>query len=163
MFCRIDAARQKSSPIVDLPTPGRAATMQRFLALYPDYRPLYRAARRVVGDASSPYGATLAIESWLRTTGKYTQHPPNQGPQPLLDFVLRTKRGYCQHFAGAMALMLRYLGYPDTAERVEHALRDVIAAGETVTYDLGGSAGTSQFADAIIERLGAIPTTATPA
>jgi isocitrate dehydrogenase (NAD+) len=60
-------------------------------------------------------------------------------------------------------LMLRHLGYPDTAERVEHALRDVIAAGETVTYDLGGSAGTREFADAIIERLGAIPTTATPA
>jgi hypothetical protein len=32
-----------------------------------------------------------------------------------------------------------------------------------VTYDLGGSAGTHEFADAIIERLGAVPTTATPA
>jgi isocitrate dehydrogenase (NAD+) len=60
-------------------------------------------------------------------------------------------------------LMLRHLGYADTAERVERALRDVIAAGETVTYDLGGSAGTREFADAIIERLGAVPTTATPA
>jgi isocitrate dehydrogenase (NAD+) len=60
-------------------------------------------------------------------------------------------------------LMLRHLGYADTAERVERALRDVIAAGETVTYDLGGSAGTHEFADAIIERLGAVPTTATPA
>src|SRR5204863_3849194 len=27
-------------------------------------------------------------------------------------FVTRTKAGYCQHFAGAMALMLRYLGIP---------------------------------------------------
>jgi isocitrate dehydrogenase (NAD+) len=60
-------------------------------------------------------------------------------------------------------LMLRHLGYPDAAERVERALREVIAEGETVTYDLGGSAGTSQFADAIIERLGAIPTTAATA
>ena len=31
---------------------------------------------------------------------------------PLADFVLRGKRGYCQHFAGAMALMLRFLGVP---------------------------------------------------
>src|SRR5262245_10600737 len=53
------------------------------------------------------------------------------------------------------ALMLRHLGYPDTGDRVERAVRDVIAAGETVTYDLGGTAGTRAFADAIIERLAA--------
>src|SRR5438128_11539258 len=57
------------------------------------------------------------------------------------------------------ALMLRHLGYADVGERVETAVRDVIAAGLTVTSDLGGTAGTSQFADAVIERLAA----ATPA
>jgi hypothetical protein len=31
---------------------------------------------------------------------------------PLVDFVAHTQRGYCQHFAGAMTLMLRYLGIP---------------------------------------------------
>jgi len=31
----------------------------------------------------------------------------------------------------------------------------VIAEGRTVTSDLGGTAGTSQFADAVIERLAA--------
>jgi hypothetical protein len=31
---------------------------------------------------------------------------------PLVAFVTRTQQGYCQHFAGAMALMLRYLGIP---------------------------------------------------
>jgi transglutaminase-like putative cysteine protease len=95
-------------------TAGRDAAIDRFLALYPDYRALYAKARRVGGSASSPYGAALALESWLRTTGgfSYTNQPPPSGPRPLLDFVLRTKRGYCQHFAGAMALMLRYLGIP---------------------------------------------------
>ena len=53
------------------------------------------------------------------------------------------------------ALMLRHLGYPAEADRVETALREVIAEGRTTTYDLGGSAGTSQFAEAIIDRLGA--------
>src|SRR5919106_1709829 len=42
------------------------------------------------------------------------------------------------------ALMLRHLGYPDVADRVEMAVRDIIADGRT-TYDLGGSLGTSQF------------------
>jgi isocitrate dehydrogenase (NAD+) len=55
------------------------------------------------------------------------------------------------------ALMLRHLGHPDVAERVEAALREVVAEGRAVTYDLGGSAGTSQFADAIIERLATVP------
>jgi hypothetical protein len=42
----------------------------------------------------------------------YDQNPPTNGWPPLVDFVTRTHRGYCQHFAGAMALMLRYLGIP---------------------------------------------------
>ena len=50
-------------------------------------------------------------------------------------------------------LMLRHLGYPDIAAKVEMAVRDVIAEGLTVTHDLGGDAGTSQFADAIVGRL----------
>jgi isocitrate dehydrogenase (NAD+) len=51
-------------------------------------------------------------------------------------------------------LMLRHLGEQAAAERVESALRAVIADGKRTTYDLGGEAGTSQYADAIIERLG---------
>jgi isocitrate dehydrogenase (NAD+) len=50
-------------------------------------------------------------------------------------------------------MMLRHLGLPDPADRVESALREVIAEGRATTYDIGGSAGTSQFADAIIARL----------
>jgi isocitrate dehydrogenase (NAD+) len=53
------------------------------------------------------------------------------------------------------ALMLRHLGYAEKGAGVEEAVRAVIAEGRTVTSDLGGSAGTSQFADAVIERLGA--------
>ena len=58
-------------------------------------------------------------------------------------------------------LMLRHLGYPEIAERVETAVRGVIADGRATTYDLGGSTGTSEFADAIIERLAATPAGAT--
>src|SRR6478609_3085449 len=56
------------------------------------------------------------------------------------------------------ALMLRHLGHPDAAERVEASVRAVIAEGRRTTYDLGGEAGTRAFADAIIERLGAVST-----
>jgi isocitrate dehydrogenase (NAD+) len=54
-------------------------------------------------------------------------------------------------------LMLRHLGEQSAAERVETALREVIAEGKRTTYDLGGDAGTSEFADAIIARLADLP------
>src|SRR5437870_11909293 len=40
------------------------------------------------------------------------------------------------------APMLRHLGYPELGERVEAAVRSVIAEGRTTTSDLGGNAGT---------------------
>ncbi len=55
------------------------------------------------------------------------------------------------------ALLLRHIGEVGAAERVEAALREVVAEGQSVTYDLGGSAGTSDMADAIIARLEAMP------
>jgi isocitrate dehydrogenase (NAD+) len=55
------------------------------------------------------------------------------------------------------ALMLRHLGYAAQADRLEGAVRDVIAEGRTVTADLGGTAGTAAFADAVIERMTATP------
>ena len=57
------------------------------------------------------------------------------------------------------ALMLRHLGEQAAAENVERAVREVIAEGERVTYDLrpdrdpSKAAGTSGMADAIIERM----------
>ncbi len=51
------------------------------------------------------------------------------------------------------ALMLRHLGETDAADVVERATREVIAAGETVTYDLGGTAGTSEFGRAVADRV----------
>jgi transglutaminase-like putative cysteine protease len=79
------------------------------------YRPLYQVAIRLAGNAKNPYAAAVALEAWFRSAGRfvYDEHPPRaRNIPPLVQFVTRTKRGYCQHFAGAMALMLRYLGVP---------------------------------------------------
>jgi isocitrate dehydrogenase (NAD+) len=51
------------------------------------------------------------------------------------------------------ALMLRHLGETDAAVAVEEAVRGVIAEGRTVTYDLGGSAGTREFGEAVAARV----------
>jgi isocitrate dehydrogenase (NAD+) len=47
-------------------------------------------------------------------------------------------------------LMLRHLGESAAADRIETAVARVIAEGKRVTYDLGGTAGTSEFADEVI-------------
>jgi isocitrate dehydrogenase (NAD+) len=58
-------------------------------------------------------------------------------------------------------LMLEHLGERDAARRLEDAVAAVIAEGERVTYDLKPTrddptaVGTSEYADAIIDRLGA--------
>ena len=57
------------------------------------------------------------------------------------------------------AMMLRHLGEVDPGDRLEAAVAAVIAEGRTVTYDLKAArddpdaAGTSQVADAVVERL----------
>jgi isocitrate dehydrogenase (NAD+) len=51
------------------------------------------------------------------------------------------------------ALMLRHLDETEAADRVEVAVRAVIAEGKTTTYDLGGSAGTRQFGEAVADRV----------
>lgn len=50
-------------------------------------------------------------------------------------------------------LMLRHLGEGEAADRILAAVKRVIASGKDVTYDLGGEAGTSSYADAIIREL----------
>ena len=58
-------------------------------------------------------------------------------------------------------LMLRHLDEAEAAERLESAIADVIREGASVTYDMKPSrddptaVGTSQVADAIIDKMGA--------
>lgn len=110
----LDLARGVTVPAFGVPR--REATVSRLLTgrLRP-YARVYDRAREVAGRTASPYAAAVALEAWLRNTGgfTYSEQPASvPGVPPLVGFVLVTKSGYCQHFAGAMALMLRLLGIP---------------------------------------------------
>ena len=50
-------------------------------------------------------------------------------------------------------LMLHHVGQEEAAQKIYDAVAEVIREGKTVTYDLGGEAGTSEMADTIISRL----------
>ena len=99
---------------------GRDARVQalfddeRYVAIWP-YEDSGTRPSGFVRARERPYGAVVAIETWLRSTGGFTydESPPASGGlPPLAHFVAEGKSGYCQHFAGAMALMLRFLGIP---------------------------------------------------
>lgn len=49
--------------------------------------------------------------------------------------------------------MLEYLGMSDKAEAIRNAISAVIAQADRTTADLGGSHGTTDFTQAVIERL----------
>ena len=98
-------------------TPGRELRVARIFASSYRARPyerFYEIGRRIVGNPSNPYAAALELEGWFRSGAfLYDETPPQVSAlPPLAAFVTQTRRGYCQHFAGAMALMLRYLGIP---------------------------------------------------
>jgi len=51
------------------------------------------------------------------------------------------------------ALMLKHLGEDTAAISVENAVAAVIKEGKILTYDMGGSAGTKEFGNALIENV----------
>ena len=53
----------------------------------------------------------------------------------------------------AFAMMLRDLGMADKADRLNAAILALVAEGKTVTADIGGTATTTEFTDALIAKL----------
>jgi transglutaminase-like putative cysteine protease len=69
-------------------------------------------AQRLHGRTHNPYGYVEAVLDYLQHGYVYTLDPPPGGAYPLIDFLLHSRRGYCQQFAGAMALLLRMEAIP---------------------------------------------------
>jgi transglutaminase-like putative cysteine protease len=110
----LDVGRGVSMP--PFGSQDRAGTEQALLTVNPDldrYVPLARLADEVAGRARTPYDAVARLENWFVSSGdfRYSNNPTVIQPA-LVGFVTLTRAGYCQYFAGAMALMLRYLGIP---------------------------------------------------
>ena len=73
-------------------------------------------AEQVVSDAGVEGDAAAearALEQWLRTEFEYTIVPDDDlGDQPLANFLFESRRGHCEYFASALAVMLRTRGIP---------------------------------------------------
>ena len=79
------------------------------------YRRTWALSKRLLKKTKTPYDYILAVNAYLAGSDfTYSERPtpPAAGRAPLDAFLFDTKEGYCQHFAGAMALLLRMGGVP---------------------------------------------------
>ena len=74
-------------------------------------------AGEITRNANSVYEKAVAVERYLSGSGQYGYTlellgPADQRGDPLAHFLFETKRGHCEYFASAMAIMLRTQGIP---------------------------------------------------
>ena len=69
--------------------------------------------REVAAGAATPYDQAMAIQEYLRRM-TYDQYisPPPVGRDVVDWFLFENRRGYCDYYASAMAVMCRTLGIP---------------------------------------------------
>jgi transglutaminase-like putative cysteine protease len=75
------------------------------------YGRVWALSQRLKAGTTSPFQYVLAVTRFLHHGFTYDQSPP-PARYPLLSFLFGPKLGYCQQFAGAMALLLRMGGIP---------------------------------------------------
>jgi len=70
-------------------------------------------AHQWTDDQPNAYRKVLAIQTHLRSDFQYDDRvAPGHGVNDVLNFLTETKAGYCEQFAGSMAVLLRALGIP---------------------------------------------------
>jgi transglutaminase-like putative cysteine protease len=92
-----------------VPTPS-AHFVASTLASSP-YGAAYRLARRLEAGAATPYAFVQRVYRYLQHGYTYSTDAPRSA-YPIETFLFTAKWGYCQQFAGAMALLLRMGGIP---------------------------------------------------
>jgi transglutaminase-like putative cysteine protease len=75
------------------------------------YARMYALSQRLTADEPNAYDAVKAVERYLQENYEYSERVPTRA-LPLNGFLFEDRRGYCQQFSGAMALMLRMAGIP---------------------------------------------------
>ena len=70
-------------------------------------------ARQITASSKSNYARAQAIETYLQKSFGYTlELPASEQKDPLAHFLFERKKGHCEYFASAMAIMMRTLNIP---------------------------------------------------
>ncbi len=134
---RIAAVKADTSSLIldddmDISLPGRYAKRERYTvysdpaALYPGAREakylqlpagmsrLRRLAEDVVERNADDETKAVQIEGYLKKNHTYSlsTSPPPAGMSVIDDFLFNTRRGYCEHYAASMVMLLRSVNIP---------------------------------------------------
>jgi transglutaminase-like putative cysteine protease len=133
----------------------------------------YTLAQELRSASVDPYDYVRKVIARVQRGARYTEAPPSPGRLAPLDaFLFRDHAGYCQHFAGATALLLRMGGVParvvagfspGSRDGDDHIIRDLDAHSWVevyfphlgwVTFDPtpGDSPARSQQTDTISQK-----------
>jgi transglutaminase-like putative cysteine protease len=81
-------------------------------SISPDVR---RLTKSITAKSTTAYQKALAIQAYFTTGSRFTYDtsiPADNSPNALSDFLFKTRKGFCQQFATAMAVMARLSGIP---------------------------------------------------
>lgn len=111
--------RPSADQLREAPDDARSSSLDSYLQ-YPLNIPsvVERTAKDVTDSAVTDYDKALALQTWLRDPAEFTYSTEvsravgdSSGAAAIAAF-LDARRGYCVHFASAMAIMARMLGIP---------------------------------------------------
>jgi len=103
----------EAAPVQTTPRPLPARDREELLQLPDIDERIPKLARQMSAGALSEIERARALEHHLRSDYGYTlELLPSAVPDPLANFLFERKKGHCEYFASAMAVMLRTLGIP---------------------------------------------------
>lgn len=114
-FSYLEPTSAEPEGLIAKPAPEdlTAAARDLFLELPAVDSRIFALARNVTALDRTPEGKARALEKYLRTKYSYTlELPQAEVPDPIADFLFRRRKGHCEYFASAMAVMLRTIGIP---------------------------------------------------
>jgi hypothetical protein len=106
-------------------------------------------AQELTKDIETPYEKAVAIQDYLRTL-EYTldvEAPPD-GTDGVDYFLFELKKGYCQYFASAMAVLLRACGVPSRMV-VGYGPGELMEQDQPGNIMVHGSASSQDWRDAL--------------
>jgi transglutaminase-like putative cysteine protease len=100
-----------TTPLPPRPLPPEERA--RYLHLPPLPPRIASLAHDWTADKPTPFDRASAIEQRLRSEFRYDLASPSGSfPDPLDHFLFESKRGHCEYYSSAMAIMLRQIGIP---------------------------------------------------
>ena len=85
-----------------------------YLQFPSDFKKIGELTDEITKNSNTVIEKASKIENYLKTNYRYSlkTSPPAAGINPIENFLFNSKAGYCEHYATAMALMLRHAGIP---------------------------------------------------